>query len=116
MKSNSVISAGLIAVGLVIVGILLKAGIDNIAFRDREVTVRGLAEREVPADLVTWPITYSLAGNDLQTIYNKVSTNNDIIVKFLTSNGISQDEISVNPPDTYDATSNRYRSDSFSYN
>lgn len=53
MKSNSVISAGLIAVGLVIVGILLKAGIDNIAFRDREVTVRGLAEREVPADLVT---------------------------------------------------------------
>ena len=57
MKSNSVISAGLIAVGLVIVGILLKAGIDNIAFRDREVTVRGLAEREVPADLVTWPIT-----------------------------------------------------------
>lgn len=99
-----------------ILGFTLKAGVDNIAFRDREVTVRGLAEREVPADLVTWPITYSLAGNNLQTIYDQVSKNNDIIVKFLTSNGISQDEISVNPPDTYDATSNRYRSDSFNYN
>ena len=115
MKS-SVISAGLIAVGIVILGFVLKAGIDNIAFRDREVTVRGLAEREVPADLVTWPITYSLAGNDLQILYNNVSSNNAVIVKFLTSNGISEDEISVNPPDTYDATSNRYRSDSFAYN
>ncbi len=117
MKSISKIApAFLLAVGIVILGFTLKAGVDNIAFRDREVTVRGLAEREVPADLVTWPITYSLAGNNLQTIYDQVSKNNDIIVKFLTSNGISQDEISVNPPDTYDATSNRYRSASFNYN
>ena len=53
MKSNSsIISALIVAVGIVILGFCLKAGIDNIAFRDREVTVRGLAEREVPADLV----------------------------------------------------------------
>lgn len=114
-KFSGVIPAMLIAVAIVILGISLKAGIDNIAFRDREVTVRGLAEREVPADLVTWPITYSLAGNDLQEIYDNVSRNNDIIVKFLTSNGINSNEISVNPPDTYDATSNRYGSDSFKF-
>lgn len=116
MKKTNIIAAGLIAVGVIVLGFLLKAGIDNIAFRDREVTVRGLAEREVPADKVTWPITYSVAGNDLQQIYNTVSENNAKIVKFLTSNGISEDEISVNPPDTYDATTNRYRSDSFNYN
>lgn len=117
MKSNSsVISAIIVAIGIVILGFCLKAGIDNIAFRDREVTVRGLAEREVPADLVTWPISYSLAGNSLPTLYDQVSANNATIVKFLTSNGISPEEISVNPPDSYDATSNRYRSDSFSYN
>lgn len=106
----------LVAVGIVILGFCVKAGIDNLAFRDRQVAVRGLAEREVQADLVTWPITYSLAGNDLVTIYNQMSANNDKIVKFLTSNGISNDEISVNPPDAYDAATNRYRSDSFSYN
>ncbi|MCI9284577.1 MAG: SIMPL domain-containing protein [Muribaculaceae bacterium] len=116
MKQLKFIPALLIALALVIVGLTLKAGIDNIAFRDREVTVKGLAEREVEANLVTWPITYSLAGNDLQGVYDQMSRNNDIIVKFLTSNGISTDEISVNPPDTYDAASNRYRSDAFSYN
>lgn len=113
---NKLMPALLIALGIVILGLCIKAGIDNIAYRDRIVTVRGLAEREVKADLVTWPITYSLAGNNLQNIYDQVSKNNDIIVKFLTSNGIKPDEISVNPPDTYDASSNRYRSDSFNFN
>ena len=114
--NNKIIPAAILAIGLIIVGFTLKAGIDNIAYRDREVTVRGLAEREVKANLVTWPITYSLAGNDLMTIYNKVSANNDIIVKFLTSNGIDPSEISVNPPDTYNRESNQYASGSFNYN
>ena len=114
MNLSKIIPSALIAVAVVILGLTLKAGIDNIAYRDREVTVRGLAE--VKADLVTWPITYSLAGNDLMTIYQKVNTNNEIIVKFLTSNGIPREEISVNPPDTYDRASNRYGSDSFNYN
>lgn len=113
---TGVVPSALIALGVVILGFTLKAGIDNIAFRDREVTVRGLAERQVPADLVTWPIAYTIAGNDLSTMYDRVTKNNAVIVKFLTSNGISEEEISVNPPDTYDATSNRYRSDSFNYN
>lgn len=118
MKSSSttLIAASALAVGIIVLGLLLKGGIDNIAFRDREVTARGLAEREVQADLVTWPITYSLAGNDLQSIYDRVSANNETIVKFLTSNGISSEEISVNPPDTYDAASNRYSSPTFNYN
>ena len=115
MNLSKIIAPALISVAVVL-GFTLKAGIDNIAYRDREVTVRGLAEREVKADLVTWPITYSLAGNDLMTIYQKVNTNNEIIVKFLTSNGIPREEISVNPPDTYDRASNRYGSDSFNYN
>lgn len=116
MNLSKIIATGLIALSVIILGFTLKAGIDNIAYRDREVTVRGLAEREVKANLVTWPITYSLAGNDLMTIYDKVSNNNKIIVDFLTSNGIPREEISVNPPDTYDRASNRYGSDSFNYN
>lgn len=116
MKSSRLITPLLISAAVIILGFTLKAGIDNIAFRDREVTVRGLAEREVKADLVTWPIAYSIAGNDLPSLYDKVNRNNAVIVNFLTSNGIPQEEISVNPPDTYDRASNRYGSDSFAYN
>lgn len=114
-KLQKWIPALLIAVGIVVLGLCLKSGIDNIAFRDREVTVRGLAEREVEANLVTWPITYNIAGDNLDTIYNTVSSNNAKIVNFLVSNGIDRKDISVNPPDTYDAAANRYSSDSFRY-
>lgn len=112
MKS---LPALIIAAAIVILGLCLKAGIDNFAFRDREVTVRGLAEREVKADLVTWPITYTLAGDDLQQIYDRINHNNQVIVSFLRGNGIDSTEISVNPPDTYDAASNRYGSETFKY-
>ncbi|MDE6341468.1 MAG: SIMPL domain-containing protein [Muribaculaceae bacterium] len=106
----------LVSVAIVVLGLCIKAGIDNFAFRDREVTVKGLAEREVKADLVTWPITYSVAGNDLNSMYDQVSRNNEAIIRFLTSSGISRDEISINPPDTYNAESNQYRSNTFNYN
>lgn len=115
-KLNSILPSAIIGVAIVILGFALKAGIDNIAFRDREVTVKGLAEREVKADLVTWPISYSVAGDDLSSLYDQVSRSNEKIISFLTSNGISREEISVTPPDTYNAMSNQYRSGTFNYN
>ena len=47
---GKMVPAALIAVAIVILGICLKCGIDNIAFRDREVTVKGLAERDYLKD------------------------------------------------------------------
>lgn len=101
-------SALIIALGLISLGLSVKAGIDNYAYRDRTVFVRGLAERTVEADFVTWPMTYSLAGNDLTGLYDRMQTNNNIVVKFLTDNGIAPEEISVNPPDLFNADGNTY--------
>lgn len=105
----------LIALSIVILGLCLKSGIDNFTFRDREVTVRGLAERQVMANEVTWPITFNIAGDDLSTIYDNVSRTDSIIVRFLTSSGITRDEISVAPPSTYNAAANQYGSSTFKY-
>ncbi len=105
----------LIALSIVILGLCLKSGIDNFTFRDREVTVRGLAERQVMANEVTWPITFNIAGDDLTTIYDNVSRTDSIIVRFLTSSGITRDEISVAPPSTYNAAANQYGSITFKY-
>jgi hypothetical protein len=108
-------AAAIIAAGIFSLGLFIKTGIDNVAYRDRNVTVRGLAERQVKADYVTWPITYDVAGDDLMSLYSQITNYNKIILNFLTSNGIDKSEISVNPPDTYDASANRYGSDSFRY-
>jgi hypothetical protein len=59
--------AGLIAIGLVAGGWLMGDGLVRMKQADRAVTVRGLAEREVTADLATWTISYSAKAGDLQT-------------------------------------------------
>lgn len=118
MKRNylPIVSALLIAAGIFFLGVFIKSGTDNMAFRDRQVTVKGLAEREVQANRVTWPIQFSVAGDDLLSLYDQVTKYNDKIVKFLTTNGIDKSEISINPPDTYNATTNQYSSGNFRYN
>lgn len=105
---KNAISAAIIGVAIVILGFALKAGIDNFTNRDRVVTVRGLCEKEVRANKVTWPIVTKEMGNDLATIYTHIQSTNHAILQFLKSNGITEAEISVNPPQVYDNAADRY--------
>lgn len=102
------ISAALVALGLLLLGLCIKAGIDNYGSRDRVVTVRGLCEKEVNANVVTWPIVTKEMGNDLPEIYNKIQSNNNAILNFLRANGITDSEISVNAPEVNDVQANAY--------
>ena len=111
MKHSSIIPAALVAVAIAILGFAIKGGLDNFANRDRTVQVRGLCEKEVSANKVTWPLVTKEMGNDLNAIYNKIQTNNASILNFLKANGITDDEISVNPPEVYDQMAERYSSD-----
>ncbi|HUQ13114.1 MAG TPA: SIMPL domain-containing protein [Novosphingobium sp.] len=60
-------SAAIVAAGLVLGGFLLGDGLTRAKAADRAVTVRGLAERNVTADLATWTIAYSATADDLTT-------------------------------------------------
>ena len=108
MKPSLIISSAIVALGIVILGFALKSGIDRFSDRDRVVTVRGLCEKEVQANKVTWPIVTKEVGNDLGAIYPKIEANNKAIMAFLTSNGLSESEITVNPPQVYDQAAERY--------
>lgn len=102
------VPALLVAVGLLLLGLCIKAGIDNFSHRDRAVTVRGLAEREVQADQVIWPIVTKEMGNDLPQLYGRIQDTNGKVVAFLKANGITDAEISVNPPSVEDRVANLY--------
>lgn len=109
------VSSVIIAVGVMVLGLCIKAGMDNFSYRDRVVTVRGLAEKEVNADKVTWPIVCKEVGNDLPTLYNRIKDTNDAIVGFLVANGVQQSEIAVNAPDIVDLQADRYASDKLAH-
>lgn len=94
--------------GLIILGIEIRYGMTHLKDSHRTVTVRGLCEREVNANKVTWPIVNKEVGNDLPSIYNKVENTNRMIVQFLKDNGIESSEISINPPAVIDLQADRY--------
>lgn len=105
---NYRIEAAIVAAGLFVLGLFLYLGFGTFAQRDRFVSVRGLAEREVKADHVIWPITYKITGNDLQQLYDNINADNAKIVSFLTANGIDKSEISVAAPQLVDLKAERY--------
>ena len=58
-------SAGILAAGIMVGGFVLGDGLVRMKAAERSVTVRGLAERDVVADLATWTIAYSGIAPDL---------------------------------------------------
>lgn len=106
--STAIIAAVIIGAALATTGLAVRSGINNLAFRDRAVTVRGLATREVEADKVTWPIAFTTLGDNLPSLYDQVTATNKIITEFLTSNGIDPSEISVGQTTVFDRDAERY--------
>jgi hypothetical protein len=83
-------------------------GINSFKDKDRVVSVKGLAEMEVPANKITWPLMYKDLGDDPLTLYNNINTKNKAIVAFLKSNGITQEEINIAAPEILDMKAERY--------
>ncbi len=107
-EKERIVSAVILAVGIVLLGALLKAGIDNFTEKDRKVTVKGLAETEVKADKITWPIVSKELGDDLPQLYTSIAHKQQTIKAFLLANGITADEIVVNAPQVVDLSAEQY--------
>lgn len=112
---NLRLEALLIAIGLFLLGYMVKAGITDFKDKERIVSVKGLAEMEVPADKVTWPLMYKVIGNDLPVLYNNISEKNKVIIDFLKQSGVSDEEISIAAPEVVDMQAERYSSNPPAY-
>ena len=108
MKEKSIIAAALIALSVFCLGWFIKAGIDDFASKDRKVSVKGLAEQEVQADKVTWPIVSKEVGNDLPGLYDRIASTQGKIKAFLIKGGVKEDEISIGAPQVADLTAREY--------
>ena len=108
LRGNVTIFGLLVCVGLIVLGIFVRYGLTHLNDSHRTVTVRGLCEREVNANKVTWPLVSKEVGNYLPTIFSTIENTNNLIIKFLKENGIEDSEISVNPPNVIDLQADRY--------
>lgn len=107
---NLRIEAAILAVGLALLGIFIYNGINSLAKRDRVVSVRGLAEKEVKADRVIWPLVYKTAGDDIQELNAQLTRAGRVITAFLKENGVKPADISLGAPQVNDRWTNEYSS------
>jgi hypothetical protein len=116
MKTNEkIIAASVIGFAIIVLGFDLRSGIVAFKDMDRSVTVKGLAEREVNADKVTWPLMYKELGNDPAEMYDLLTQKNKKVLAFLKSAGIKESDISVNPPVISDRQADNYGNEIMNY-
>lgn len=112
---NWKLEAAILAVGMVLLGVMIRNGINDFKDKERIVSVKGLAEMEVPADKVIWPLMFKDIGNDPAVLYANLSQKNRTVVEFLKASGIKEEEISIAPPEIIDMQAERYGNNEVRY-
>lgn len=105
------IEALILCLGLISLGTAIKRGLAT----DRMVTVKGLSEREVAADKVTWPLVYKELGNDPAEMYERMATKNKAIIAFLKEKGVKPEEITESALQLTDRQADAYNNEAMLY-
>jgi hypothetical protein len=105
--NNNLLAVG-VFLGLTLLGYLLGNAAIQVKEYERTVTVKGLSEREVPADVVIWPIAFTRAGNDLEKLYAEMEDSVTKIRAYLNRRGIGDTEISFGPPSVVDKSAQQW--------
>jgi hypothetical protein len=112
MKSSSLAFAAILGVaiggGITVAGMYHGMSLVESRKPRRTVSVRGLAEREVDADLAMWPITFTETSNDLVNLFDKISSKKTTIASFLGDNGFNAKDISYSAPRIIDQQAKEY--------
>jgi hypothetical protein len=107
--SRSLVPALILAVGFVLAGWLAGRGIAQVRAADRFVTVKGVSEREVKADLAIWPLNIAAADNSLSSAQRSIAESVTQIKRFLARHGIDTAQTALQDFQVIDAYANQYR-------
>jgi len=101
---------GLIAIGLIGAGAFIGSGIVNAQVGNRQVTVRGLAERDVVADLAVLNLSFRAANDDLPTAQGKIDNDLALVRAFLTRQGYPEAAVTIGRLQVLDTRAREYGS------
>jgi uncharacterized protein len=105
----NVLGAALIALGMLGAGWLIGDGFARGRAGEHYVTVKGLAETFVEADLAIWPLRYTATGDDLNQVQAKIDADGAEITAFLTREGIAPEAIAPQRVEVTDLLAQAYR-------
>ena len=93
-RNITLIAALVLALGIIVGGYLLGDGLRRARMADRAVTVRGLAERDVTADLANWTLNFSAQGTELGAVQAEIDRDARTVSNFFRAAGFPGEAIS----------------------
>lgn len=96
--------------GLMFIGAMLPKAVNDYRGYERVVNVKGLCEREVLADKVIWPLAITVSGDEINSIYQDISSRNAKVKKFLIDGGIPEENITISAATVNDRNNESYNS------
>ena len=104
-----VVVAIILGISLILSASLLKEGLTGLKTSDRYVTVKGVAEREVQADLALWPIRFVATGNTLEQAQERARSSREAIYAFVELQAIDKNAVELQRLDVTDTRANPYQ-------
>lgn len=98
----------ILSAALIVCSLFIALGLGNVMHQSRSVTVRGLAEKEVPADMAVWRLTFSVGGNDLPSLQKDIIGKTHTVTDFLKAHGLDENDFSVRAPEITDTSMELY--------
>jgi hypothetical protein len=92
---SNIIAGALIGLGVASAGFLAGDALVKSRLGLRNVTVKGLSEREVKADLGFWPVRFVATGPSLEVARAKLETSEAAVKNFLRAKGFADTDMSV---------------------
>lgn len=109
---NGLTNLGLIvlSIALVLAGWFVGNGFFKGRVGDRYVTVKGLAERDVEADVGLWPVRFVVGDDNLGTAQYRIEQSKRAVMHFLKQHGIDSARVALQDMSVVDMQAERYRS------
>lgn len=105
---GKLIPSAVLALGIAVAGWSAGNGFVEARSAERYVTVKGLAEREVQADLALWPMQYVVADDDLGRAQSRMVEATTKVQEFLARHGFAAEEVELQDMSVADTRANRY--------
>lgn len=102
------LAAIVLSLGVATAGWFVGTGFQEGRAADRFVTVKGVTERPVEADLAVWPLTVVASENDLAKAHAQLKSSVQAVTGFLTANGIASEQIHAQGFSVIDNDANPY--------
>ena len=109
MSDRPVLRTTLLSIAILLAGLLVGRGLVHFRMAERYVSVKGVAERTVKADVGLWPLRFVSAADVLGDAQRKIESDRRTVLGFLGRYGLDSTQTELQGLEVVDTRANAYQ-------